>query len=139
MKSPVTVLLIPVTIHLGVIQGLLLGEFAAGWVACLPYFGVSKIGLGSMAYGSGHALSSICFGFLVKYTGRQFYEGVGGIFSGPPFFMMFLANEENPFQDEPFSLFMIPGLLGVAVGIFRMGLTSNVYYVTYSYIYMRLR
>ena len=136
MKNPITMLIIPLTIHLGIIQGFVLGEFAAGWVACLPYFGVSKIGLSSVAYGSGHALSSICFGFLLKYTGRQCTESVGHIAGGPAFFLMFLANVENPFQDDPFSLFMIPGLFGVTVGIFRLGLTSNIYYVTYSYIYV---
>ena len=134
MKKPWLLLLIPCTINLGMMQGFFFGEFAAGWVACPPYFGVSKIGLIFMTYGSCHALSSLFFGFLAKYTGRQFFEGIMGMFAGPAIVTFIYADEDNPFQDDPFSLFLVWGLFGLFMGLQRLNLNGN--YVRYSCIYI---
>ena len=125
MMKPYQLLITPITIWLGYYQGFVLGEFIAGWVACPPYYGVDQISFILITYAVCDSLSSICFGFLAKYTGQIIIQFIAIISVVPPILQLITTTDDTPFQDYPIILFIIAGFLGVANAAWRILVIGN--------------
>lgn len=133
MIEPYQMLLIPFTMCIGVFEGFFFGAFAAGWIACLPDWGVGKINLIFMTYGLSHALSSLCIGFLTKYIGRQFLDGINGIALGIATSPLILDSAINIYKDLPHVYFLTAAFNAVFVSNWRLQIYSTLHtYITYT-------
>lgn len=131
MINPYQLLNTPLTIALGMYQGVFLGELLVGWTACSTYFGLDYISLILMTYGLSDAVSSLCAGILVRHTGFQFFEGIITIGNVVVYCAIITAPDDTPFNNSHSGLFIMAGLYGIVTGVWRMFTLSNVYYIQY--------
>jgi len=68
MKNKKQMFIIPLTMWSGIEQGFFGADFTAGFVTCA--YGVHIVGRVLICYGVFDAISSVSFGYLVKYVGR---------------------------------------------------------------------
>ncbi|KAG8177899.1 hypothetical protein JTE90_024608 [Oedothorax gibbosus] len=107
------ILLIPLTMHNGMIKAFYLTEFTKAYVGCS--WGISHVGLVTAIGGATVALSSTLSGWLVRYTGVPFIFSAAAVLNVA---LNVLLVVWKPDPDHPEMLFVIGVLWGMVFGIF---------------------
>ncbi|GIY77736.1 protein unc-93 homolog A [Caerostris extrusa] len=112
LKRKEMLLLIPLSVHTGLVQGFYVGDFNKSYIACA--WGTYHVGLVALCYGILCGVSSVLAGVLVRIIGRRLVltcAAVVNIISIAYLFMWI------PDPRYPKMFFFAAGLWGIHVGI----------------------
>ncbi|GFT72016.1 UNC93-like protein [Nephila pilipes] len=112
LKKKEMLLLIPLSIHSGLIQGFYVGDFNKSYVACA--WGTYHVGLVALCYGVMCGVSSLLSGWLVRHVGRRIIFTTAAVVNAVSiaYLLVWTPNSKSP---EMF--FIASGLWGTQVGI----------------------
>ncbi|CAG0883173.1 unnamed protein product [Cyprideis torosa] len=114
MKHPFQLLVIPLTMWSGVEQGYFTSEFTRAYVSCA--WGTPNIGYVMLCFGVVDALSSYCFGYVIKLVGRIPVFILGAALNAGCIVTFYLW---GPNPDEVYVFFVIAGVWGMADAIWQ--------------------
>ncbi|MFH4983877.1 hypothetical protein AB6A40_010586, partial [Gnathostoma spinigerum] len=114
LKSPITLLLIPLTIFNGFEQAFIVGLFTKAYIGCS--LGISWIGFVMTAFGVADAICSLVFGPLLKLFGRMPLFVFGAVID-ILMIMTLMIWQVNPGDTELF--YVIAGVWGMADGVWN--------------------
>ncbi|GFS60795.1 UNC93-like protein [Nephila pilipes] len=112
LKKKEMLLLIPLSIHSGLIQGFYVGDFNKSYVACA--WGTYHVGLVALCYGVMCGLSSVLSGCLVRHVGRRIIFTTAAVVNAVSLAYLLLW---SPNSNSPKMFFIASGLWGIQVGI----------------------
>ncbi|CAL1292380.1 unnamed protein product [Larinioides sclopetarius] len=113
IKDKRQLLLIPMSLNIGVMQGFVMGDFTKDYVACA--WRVHHVGLVTACLGATLALSSSVSGCLVKHLGRRTIFLAAKGLNIAAVIAMYLW---KPTSSETYMFFIVSGMLGAVMGTF---------------------
>ncbi|CAL1290659.1 unnamed protein product [Larinioides sclopetarius] len=112
LKRKETLLLIPLSIHTGLVQGFYVGDFNKSYVACA--WGTYHVGLVAVCYGVACGTSSLLSGWCVRHCGRRPVFTLAAVVNVVSVIFFFLWTPDSKF---PKMFFFASALWGIHVGI----------------------
>ncbi|KAF8786182.1 Protein unc-93 like protein [Argiope bruennichi] len=112
LKRNEMLLLIPLSIHTGLVQGFYLGDFNKSYVACA--WGTYHVGLVAMCYGVMCGVSSLLSGWWVKSCGRRPVFTLAALLNVTSVLFLLIWTPDSKFS---IMFFFASGLWGIHVGI----------------------
>ena len=108
------IFIIPLTVWSGLEQGFFLSDYTAGYISCI--FGVGDVGWVLITYGVCDAICSLCFGVIVKYTGRPPIYIFGAAIN---LTVIITLLTWSPDEQKEYVFFILAGMWGVADAVWQ--------------------